>query len=662
MNSALSAALKYLDQGWPIIPLNKNDKTPLVRWKPYQDQLPTEADLLNWWKQWPDAIPATITGRLSGVYVVDCDTEEALTAAKELGLDATPVRVKTKRGWHFYFAPPDDEKIRGPRVGQIGSSDPNFHWPKVKGLDWRGDGAYVGVPYEGSTYQWQLSGHDLNDIPPWSDIPAATTAPAPATGLHDIDLSSVRVRNERSLKSEWDRAEEDAAPYGGRLPTGGGNARNERVMRVVSDAILEGLWGVELLEQANKFMDRFFQDRLDQKYVLATVRSMMAAEKRNHPERFDPDGKPKKKNAPVDVGNMNVTEEPPTPPTQKRRAVNLIYPSDAARLVKEASQRGNLISPLMPSGGSIIQVFGYSGHGKSTFVQHLLAAASYCQGVWGPFEIARPVRTLYLDFENGKRTIGERLMEITRLYGGSNDLIATWAPFVEPDGWAMHLGSEEGLRHFSALIRHHKPDVVVIDTLRSAWAGFEENDASAWTPINQLALKLRNHGITVVKLHHSTKPTGTGKERTLGRSSGSSNQLTNLETQLGVVQIFDTEEKARSYSGLFAGDLEPSSYGIDVAGNVWDIMKAHAGPDYVIDMMIELRYAKLRERTAEHDDAYLVAFVTNVLTGHRKVVGTLNVKQRAQTYARQGLTPQEVAVRLNRRVSDVTRWLGPGQP
>ena len=72
------------------------------------------------------------------------------------------------------------------------------------------------------------------------------------------------------------------------------------------------------------------------------------------------------------------------------------------------------------------------------------------------------------------------------------------------------------------------PDVVIIDTIRSAYPGLMENSADEWSRVNQLAVKLRNSGLAVIMIHHSNKPSEGG----LGREAGSTNQLTVLETQI----------------------------------------------------------------------------------------------------------------------------------
>ena len=96
MKTNMEAALELLDLGWSIIPCKPDTKRPRIKWKQYQDTLPTYEEVEQWWSDFPDDPIALITGTLSGVVVVDCDNEEALHA----GFDARKkdqFRVKTKR-------------------------------------------------------------------------------------------------------------------------------------------------------------------------------------------------------------------------------------------------------------------------------------------------------------------------------------------------------------------------------------------------------------------------------------------------------------------------------------------------------------------------------------------------------------------------------------
>jgi hypothetical protein len=171
-------ALEYLRAGLSVIPVKgnaystgtnpderlKDTKAPLVNWTIYQERLPTEKEISDWFRRWPKANVAIVTGRVSGVAVIDFDSQEAIEWAAPEGLLNTAL-VDTARGKHAYF--------RYPRNGKVNNS------VKVKGMsvDVRGNGGYVIAPpsvhMTGFTYRW-LKG-DLGRL---ADLPEMFTARA----------------------------------------------------------------------------------------------------------------------------------------------------------------------------------------------------------------------------------------------------------------------------------------------------------------------------------------------------------------------------------------------------------------------------------------------------------------------------------------------------
>ena len=82
------AALDYAGLGWSVIPVHtpraggcscgradcpSPGKHPRVRWHPYCERRPRQRDVREWWRRWPDANIAVITGAVSGLAVLDLD-------------------------------------------------------------------------------------------------------------------------------------------------------------------------------------------------------------------------------------------------------------------------------------------------------------------------------------------------------------------------------------------------------------------------------------------------------------------------------------------------------------------------------------------------------------------------------------------------------------
>lgn len=97
----MDAALDYLNRGLSILPLAK-DKKPLIQWQEFQTRQPTELEVRQWFKQWPDMNIGIVTGKLSGLTVIDCDSQLAIEYFYSGYKGKTP-NVKTPRGMHFYF-------------------------------------------------------------------------------------------------------------------------------------------------------------------------------------------------------------------------------------------------------------------------------------------------------------------------------------------------------------------------------------------------------------------------------------------------------------------------------------------------------------------------------------------------------------------------------
>lgn len=631
----LEAALEYYERGWVVIPIRPDTKKPAIKWAEYQERQPTEEEIERWWGRWPDAQIALVTGDISGVVVVDCDNTDAEHAALDYGM-TSPIKVQTKNGRHYYFLHPRDGVRRGPRAGVHTRGE---DWPKVPGLDFRGDGSYALLP-PSPGYSWDYPAHDLDwdDAPIWQDWRPKTPLPLLGTEFDfgALDLSSVTAASPDDLISEWDRTAKyvrERFPTTMRIPTGMGNGRNERVMRFASECILDGTFGAELRVRCHAFQNEFFEHPLSEAEFEATVASMEEAERRNHPERFDEEGRY--------IFRSTVARHAHVEAKVERPKSRFIQQKDAAALIEAAGGRQYMIEPWLPP-ATIVQVFGYSGHGKSLFVQHAMGMLAAGKKYYGPFEIHRTGRVLYMDWEMGPGTVGLRLQEMEH-YGDMEDRLNIWAPWIE-DTKPVNLRTAEGAMELQALIHEAKPDVVVLDTVRSAYSGLEENKASEWAQVNELAMRLRNAGLAVILIHHANKP----GEQGIGREAGSSNQLTVLETQIRVAQVFTDKEDAQQKAGLWDGDYEVP---------VWPQLEDKMGADWRLQMVMEIRYGKVREWTDVHDPVQWIGFAAHDHDNLTKIVSSRSSKQRAKDMRLSGLSIPDIATKLGRPQRIIKDWI-----
>jgi len=131
-----------------VIPVQKNKK-PYVAWEKYQREHPSEDQIKEWWQKYPIANVAIVTGPVSGISVVDVDSEEARDSIEEHMPDSliTPTCQTPRGGWHYYF-----QSENG--LGNAGGF--------LEKCDFRGEGGYIiAPPSEGYAWLPKLSVYDV---------------------------------------------------------------------------------------------------------------------------------------------------------------------------------------------------------------------------------------------------------------------------------------------------------------------------------------------------------------------------------------------------------------------------------------------------------------------------------------------------------------------
>ena len=178
MGSLQTSVGAYLKKDWSIIPAHNirpngecscgrphcanPGKHPRIPWSPYQTDRADESVAAVWWKRWPQANIAIVTGTISGLVVLDIDTarggaESLYELEQEHGpLPDTPTVLTGGGGCHYYFAHPGANRTI--------SGGSGFR----PGVDLRGDGGIVIAPpsshASGRTYAWEVSAH-FEDVP-----------------------------------------------------------------------------------------------------------------------------------------------------------------------------------------------------------------------------------------------------------------------------------------------------------------------------------------------------------------------------------------------------------------------------------------------------------------------------------------------------------------
>lgn len=187
-------AREYVERGFSVIPLGYRGKRPVVDWKEFQSRLPTDAELVSWFRDEPRNI-GIVTGSISGVDVVDCDSDAAIDLAIEKGLPGGPI-VRTSRGMHFYFR-------HEPGLGNFQKRD------DLPGIDLRAEGGYVVAPpsihESGVQYAWEGEVSQLQALPRWilARQPASNVVKTPIASLYDGVVEGSRNDSLARLVGSW---------------------------------------------------------------------------------------------------------------------------------------------------------------------------------------------------------------------------------------------------------------------------------------------------------------------------------------------------------------------------------------------------------------------------------------------------------------------------
>lgn len=247
MGTPLQAARKLDSYGFNVLPASAGGKAPQVAWQRFQEH--RTSDKLKVWFAGAKARNFWImTGRISGIVVLDCDNEAAVEWwAARVGqevLDETTA-VKTANGIHFYFAYPDQ------LITNWSKHEDDIHF------DLRSDGTGVIAPP--SIHE---SGHEYK----WIRDPASMV----------VAPDGLRRTGDDTRSGEGDGGRSHLTELLGRPPAKGG--RNDWLARVAGHYAktfypLEDAYRTHV-ELAN----RQLADPLEEAEVLKTMESIWNAE------------------------------------------------------------------------------------------------------------------------------------------------------------------------------------------------------------------------------------------------------------------------------------------------------------------------------------------------------------------------------------------------
>ncbi|MDD5722653.1 MAG: bifunctional DNA primase/polymerase [Syntrophales bacterium] len=173
----LEAALKYESMGYSVIPV-ATDKRPIVKWEPFQKVRADEKQIREWDREYPTMNIAIITGAISGLTVIDCDSQEAIKAFEEMTWKTfyTPMQNTPRGGRHFVCKYAEDVRNKAAVIDH---------------MDVRSEGGYIVVApsrnRDGKPYAW-VDGYEPWTLPP-APVPPKVLELLKGSNVFSMDTS-----------------------------------------------------------------------------------------------------------------------------------------------------------------------------------------------------------------------------------------------------------------------------------------------------------------------------------------------------------------------------------------------------------------------------------------------------------------------------------------
>lgn len=176
-------------------------------------------------------------------------------------------------------------------------------------------------------------------------------------------------------------------------------------------------------------------------------------------------------------------------------------------VVRDLSKKPEPLNYVIPelelAPGRVSMVAGYSNSGKTTIVQALAFAAAMALLVWGRF-FARHCRVLHLDYEAGDVV----LENYARLANAHGVPLAAMSQQITVLDARTPLTAPTFEAELTAAIQRGSYGLVIVDVLRAAAGGLDENTAEIAGPLYMLGRVSKATGAAIIVLHHERKPDG----------------------------------------------------------------------------------------------------------------------------------------------------------
>src|SRR5882757_2979453 len=539
-------------------PSDKRGKHPVGGWGTMTASRPTEAMLNIWFGQ--ELRNVGLACGPSGLLVLDEDTPDALgKLAQHLG-ECVPLtyRVRTSRGWHYYFEDPGNE---------FGNSAGAFEDWHIDVRGGKGSGGYVmaagSVHWSGHIYEAEDAFAMPAPLPEWVKRQLRTppsrktdsgAGPTSATGDWDDEP---RYGTADALHAQYDRHRANVstlAALNGQRPNG------EAFRHALYLAALDGWRLVDC-------------DLLDKITMLRQVKQVVRDVWRADPDDDD-------RTIVYDEARTKANDSPwvvltPDEPSDEEILAAAYEREKAAEIRKERLRR-EARAELDAEGREPFQILDIEEFLNSPMPEYLVPRMFYKDGlsvVFGAPGAAKSfmVIDIALCLATGKpwrgRSIGRGKVHYVMAEGRSTNVLRTraWCHYYQIQ-WAELDGrfrtipipvllTDPGVADYLRVVEQDEPDVIVLDTKNLMFAGKESQGDDYGAMLRVLhRMRAAAGGAAVVLIDHS----GLGDD---SRTRGSNAQKGGLETEIrvsnenGVRRVECTRDKSGSEGAQWAFKL-----------------------------------------------------------------------------------------------------------
>lgn len=194
---------------------------------------------------------------------------------------------------------------------------------------------------------------------------------------------------------------------------------------------------------------------------------------------------------------------PTVPPSGRRKLVRALSTVGVTELAEPLPQQNFLVEALGIGPGAPTVIAGYGFAAKTMSLQSLLLDIATGAPAWAVYR-CRSGRALHIDFEQGLRLCQERYqrlakgrgLDLRELREGDRLRLA-----VHP---SVYLTADDAECVFTSAFAGF--DVVLIDSLKAATAGADENSSEIRQYVDVLGRVSEKTGATIILVHHARKP------------------------------------------------------------------------------------------------------------------------------------------------------------